>query len=50
MRSRAIAQELGLAEATIYKRVQNILQKLNVKSRTQAILANERDNEADNEA
>jgi DNA-binding NarL/FixJ family response regulator len=50
MRSRAIAQELGLAEATIYKRVQSILQKLHVKSRTQAILANERDNEADSEA
>jgi RNA polymerase sigma factor (sigma-70 family) len=50
MRSREIAQELGLAEATIYKRVQSILQKLQVKSRTQAILANERDSEADNEA
>jgi len=42
MRSREIAQELGLAEATIYKYVQNILDKLHVKSRTQAILAIER--------
>jgi DNA-binding NarL/FixJ family response regulator len=42
MRSRDIAQELGLAEATIYKYVQNILDKLHVKSRTQAILAIER--------
>jgi DNA-binding NarL/FixJ family response regulator len=42
MRSREIAQELGLAEATIYKHVQNILDKLHVKSRTQAILAIER--------
>jgi DNA-binding NarL/FixJ family response regulator len=42
MRSREIARELGLAEATIYKHVQNILDKLHVKSRTQAILAVER--------
>jgi DNA-binding NarL/FixJ family response regulator len=42
MPSREIAQELGLAEATIYKYVQNILGKLHVKSRTQAILAVER--------
>jgi DNA-binding NarL/FixJ family response regulator len=41
-RSRDIAQELGLAEATIYKHVQNILDKLHVKSRTQAILSIER--------
>jgi DNA-binding NarL/FixJ family response regulator len=46
MSSREIAQELGIAEATIFKRVQNIFQKLHVKSRTQAILANERDHEA----
>jgi DNA-binding NarL/FixJ family response regulator len=46
MRSREIAQELGIAEATIYKHVQNILEKLHVKSRTQAIIAIERDNEA----
>jgi DNA-binding NarL/FixJ family response regulator len=45
MRSREIAQELGIAEATIYKHVQNILDKLHVKSRTQAIIAIERDNE-----
>ena len=49
MRSREIAQELGIAEATIYKYVQNILHKLHVKSRTQAILAVECDHEADNE-
>ncbi len=42
MRSREIAQELGLAEATVYKHVQNILDKLHVKTRTQAILAIER--------
>jgi DNA-binding NarL/FixJ family response regulator len=46
MRSREIAQELGIAEATIYKHVQNILEKLHVKSRTQAIIAIERDNGA----
>jgi DNA-binding NarL/FixJ family response regulator len=46
MRSREIAQQLGIAEATIYKHVQNILEKLHVKSRTQAIIAIERDNEA----
>jgi two-component system, NarL family, response regulator DegU len=42
MRNREIAQELGLAEGTISKFVQNILQKLHVKSRAQAILAAKR--------
>jgi DNA-binding NarL/FixJ family response regulator len=46
MRSREIALELGIAETTIYKHVQNILEKLHVKSRTQAVIAVERHNGA----
>jgi DNA-binding NarL/FixJ family response regulator len=46
MRSREIAHELSIAEATIYKHVQKILEKLHVKSRTQAIIAIEHSNEA----
>ncbi|HEX9412688.1 MAG TPA: response regulator transcription factor [Ktedonobacterales bacterium] len=37
LRSREIAQELTIADATVYKHIQNILDKLRVHSRTQAI-------------
>ncbi|HEV7128059.1 MAG TPA: response regulator transcription factor [Ktedonobacterales bacterium] len=37
LRSRDIAQRLCIAEATVYKHTQNILDKLHVHSRTQAI-------------
>jgi two-component system NarL family response regulator len=37
LRSREIAQQLTIAEATVYKHIQNILDKLRVHSRTQAI-------------
>ncbi len=36
-RSREIAEQLSIAEATVYKHIQNILDKLQVHSRTQAI-------------
>jgi two-component system NarL family response regulator len=38
LRSREIAQQLTIAEATVYKHIQNILDKLRVHSRTQAVL------------
>jgi DNA-binding CsgD family transcriptional regulator len=41
MRSREIGERLFIAEATVYKHIQNILDKLHVHSRTQAILAAE---------
>ncbi len=37
LRSREIAQQLTIADATVYKHIQNILEKLRVHSRTQAI-------------
>lgn len=37
VRSREIADQLSIAEATVYKHIQNILDKLQVHSRTQAI-------------
>lgn len=37
LRSREIAEHLSIAEATVYKHIQNILGKLQVRSRTQAI-------------
>jgi DNA-binding NarL/FixJ family response regulator len=37
LRSREIAQHLTIADATVYKHIQNILDKLHVHSRTQAI-------------
>jgi len=36
-RSREIAEQLGIAETTVYKHIQNILDKLQVHSRTRAI-------------
>jgi two-component system NarL family response regulator len=38
LRSRDIAEQLSIAEATVYKHIQKILDKLQVHSRTQAIL------------
>lgn len=38
MRSREIAQHLTISEGTVYKHIQNVLEKLRVHSRTQAIL------------
>jgi two-component system NarL family response regulator len=38
LRSREMAQRLYIADATVYKHIQNILDKLHVHSRTQAIL------------
>lgn len=38
LRSREIAERLCIAEGTVYKHIQSILEKLNVHSRTQAML------------
>jgi two-component system NarL family response regulator len=38
LRSREIAEQLSIAETTVYKHIQKILDKLQVHSRTQAIL------------
>lgn len=38
-RSRDISQQLFIAESTVYKHIQNILDKLHMQSRTQAIFA-----------
>jgi DNA-binding NarL/FixJ family response regulator len=38
LRSREMAQRLYIADATVYKHIQNILDKLHVHTRTQAIL------------
>ncbi len=38
MRSREIARELFIAEGTVYKHIHNILEKLNVHSRNQALV------------
>jgi DNA-binding NarL/FixJ family response regulator len=38
LRSREIGEQLSIAEATVYKHIQNILDKLQVHSRTQAIV------------
>lgn len=43
LRSREIAEHLCIAEATVYKHIQNILGKLQVRSRTQAIFLTEHD-------
>jgi DNA-binding NarL/FixJ family response regulator len=37
LRSREIAQQLTIADSTVYKHIQNILEKLRVHSRTQAV-------------
>lgn len=42
MRSREIAANLSIAEATVYKHIQNILDKLQARSRTEAIYVFER--------
>lgn len=41
LRSREIAERLCIAEATVYKHIQNVLDKLHVHNRTQAILVTE---------
>jgi DNA-binding NarL/FixJ family response regulator len=38
LRSREIAEQLSIAETTVYKHIQKILDKLQVHSRAQAIL------------
>jgi two-component system NarL family response regulator len=38
LRSREIAEQLSIAETTVYKHIQKILDKLQVHSRTQAVL------------
>ncbi len=43
LRSREIAERLCIAEATVYKHIQNVLDKLHVHNRTQAILMTEKD-------
>lgn len=43
MRSREIAEALCIADATVYKHIQNILEKLRVRNRTQALLLTEID-------
>jgi DNA-binding NarL/FixJ family response regulator len=43
MRSREIAEALCIADATVYKHIQNILEKLHVRNRTQAFLLTELD-------
>lgn len=43
MRSREIAAQLSIAEATVYKHIQNILEKLQVHSRRQAAFLAELD-------
>jgi DNA-binding NarL/FixJ family response regulator len=42
MRSREIGNRLSIAEATVYKHIQNILDKLQVRSRTEAVYVFER--------
>ena len=42
LRSREIASRLSIAEATVYKHIQNILDKLQVRSRTEAVYVFER--------
>lgn len=42
MRSREIAEELCIAEGTVYKHIHNILDKLNVHSRNQALVVTSR--------
>lgn len=43
MRSREISERLTIAEATVYKHIQNVLEKLNVHSRAQAIVVTQRE-------
>jgi DNA-binding NarL/FixJ family response regulator len=43
VRSREIAEALCIADATVYKHIQHILEKLHVRSRTQAIMLTELD-------
>lgn len=43
LRSREISERLTIAEATVYKHIQNVLEKLNVHSRAQAIVATQRE-------
>jgi DNA-binding NarL/FixJ family response regulator len=47
LRSREIADQLSIAEATVYKHIQNILDKLQVHSRTQAIFLSSSSGSAD---
>jgi DNA-binding NarL/FixJ family response regulator len=46
-RSREIAARLSIAEATVYKHIQNILEKLQVRSRTQAVFLVEQESPPD---
>jgi two-component system, NarL family, nitrate/nitrite response regulator NarL len=41
LRSHEIAQQLFIADSTVYKHIQNILDKLNVRNRTQALIVSE---------
>jgi DNA-binding NarL/FixJ family response regulator len=43
LRSREIAEILCIADSTVYKHIQNILEKLHVRNRTQAVLLTELD-------
>lgn len=47
LRSREISERLTIAEATVYKHIQNVLEKLNVHSRAQAIVATQRGDHAE---